>query len=197
MPVPEINYDSFQKRKEDFLMPCYRALCKLPTVKGFCSDLNCVSLLCDCILLPTKISHATLAELLQGMHKIFEDVVVVDCRYSFEYDGGHIGCAMNIPVDADTTKQLVHLYNKFISRCGKVSKTGFKDCAYFFAKVAFIFHCEFSQQRGPQTLRLFRALDRNANLENYPNLSYFDVYLLEGGYHDFFPLHQVNSFNRL
>lgn len=45
-----------------------------------------------------------------------------------------------------------------------------------------IFHCEFSQCRGPKLYNLFRNFDRETNFQNYPDLTYPNIYLLEGGY---------------
>lgn len=50
----------------------------------------------------------------------------------------------------------------------------------------FIFHCEFSSKRGPAQYSLMRELDRKANQSNYPNLFYPQIYLMEGGYCEFF-----------
>lgn len=49
-----------------------------------------------------------------------------------------------------------------------------------------IFHCEYSSERGPRLCRLFRSLDRSFHLNDYPNLSFPFVYLLDGGYAEFF-----------
>lgn len=48
-----------------------------------------------------------------------------------------------------------------------------------------IFHCEFSQKRGPRGLRSLRNLDRKINSANWPKLDYPDIYILEGGYKGF------------
>ena len=49
-----------------------------------------------------------------------------------------------------------------------------------------IFHCEFSSERGPRLCRFFRSLDRQHNVANYPHLSFPSIYLLDGGYADFY-----------
>jgi len=49
-----------------------------------------------------------------------------------------------------------------------------------------IFHCEFSQKRGPRALRMLREIDRQLNYNDFPNLYYPEVYILEGGYSNFF-----------
>jgi len=48
-----------------------------------------------------------------------------------------------------------------------------------------VFHCEFSQKRGPRTMRALRNIDRQINARNWPNLFYPEVYILEGGYQNF------------
>ena len=48
-----------------------------------------------------------------------------------------------------------------------------------------IFHCEFSQKRGPRTLRALRNIDRQINSSNWPHLFYPEIYILEGGYQNF------------
>ena len=46
-----------------------------------------------------------------------------------------------------------------------------------------IFHCEFSQQRGPRAFRALRTFDRRRNV--FPCLYYPQIYILDGGYHQF------------
>ena len=99
----------------------------------------------------------------------FDQTLVLDCRFKHEYDGGHIVGAMNIT----TYKQLLSLYKKYKGQ-----------------NVCMIFHCEFSQKRGPTWVSLFRDIDRNDNVARYPALSYNNVYLLEGGYKAFYTKHK-------
>lgn len=56
-------------------------------------------------------------------------------------------------------------------------------------RVLLVFHCEFSSERGPRMCRFVRERDRVLN--EYPNLHYPELYVLKGGYKDFFPLHKV------
>jgi len=53
-------------------------------------------------------------------------------------------------------------------------------------KLILVFYCEFSSQRGPDTLRHLRKLDRQSNIANYPHLNFPNLYLLDGGYKGFF-----------
>uniref|UniRef100_A0AAZ3QIF6 protein-tyrosine-phosphatase n=1 Tax=Oncorhynchus tshawytscha TaxID=74940 RepID=A0AAZ3QIF6_ONCTS len=52
-------------------------------------------------------------------------------------------------------------------------------------RVLLVFHCEFSSERGPRMCRFVRERDRTMN--EYPNLHYPEIYILKGGYKEFFP----------
>jgi len=54
-----------------------------------------------------------------------------------------------------------------------------------------VFHCEFSSERGPRLCRFVRERDRALN--EYPALHYPELYVLKGGYKEFFPHHQVGG----
>lgn len=98
-------------------------------------------------------------------------MVIVDARYPFEYAGGHIQAAQNI----FTEDQLRLFFAQLTASSSVVSST-----------TIIVFHCEFSSERGPRLCRLFRSIDRQHNLANYPSLSFPHVYLLDGGYSQFF-----------
>ncbi|NXS57416.1 MPIP2 phosphatase, partial [Brachypteracias leptosomus] len=55
-------------------------------------------------------------------------------------------------------------------------------------RVIVIFHCEFSSERGPRMCRFVREKDRACN--EYPQLHYPELYVLKGGYREFFPQYQ-------
>ena len=93
----------------------------------------------------------------------FDEVVVVDARFWYEFKGGHISGARNIV----SRGALVDLYKEFLGR-----------------NVCFVFHCEFSKNRGPRLKDMFRDYDRRHN--TYPNLSFPHVYVLDGGFRRFF-----------
>uniref|UniRef100_A0A8C5KQI1 M-phase inducer phosphatase n=1 Tax=Jaculus jaculus TaxID=51337 RepID=A0A8C5KQI1_JACJA len=110
------------------------------------------------------ISPETMVALLMGkFSNIMEKFVIVDCRYCYEYEGGHIKTAMNLPLEQD---------------------------AETFLLIILIFHCEFSSERGPRMCQFIRERDRAAN--DYPSLYYPEMYILKGGYEEFFP--QLPSF---
>lgn len=53
------------------------------------------------------------------------------------------------------------------------------------SKKKIIFHCEFSQARGPKMYQLLRSFDREINYFQYPKLTYPNLCILEGGYSNF------------
>jgi rhodanese-related sulfurtransferase len=134
----------------------------LPIIPGRHKDLKCIS--------PT-----TIAELLNGdFTKAVDEFVVVDCRYPYEFEGGHIKDALNIwqcdSLDTDFFKSDKH--RPTVKRTDR--------------RKIIIFHCEFSSERAPKMLRFLRETDRKVNSECYPSLCYPEIYLLEGGYKAFY-----------
>ena len=99
----------------------------------------------------------------------FDKIFIFDCRFDYEYNGGHIKNAIHCPDEK--------LLNTFFDE-SFISSNKKKFC--------FIFHCEFSSKRGPEKYFYFRSEDRRSNSLHYPNLHYPDLYLLEGGYEKFF-----------
>ena len=57
-----------------------------------------------------------------------------------------------------------------------------------------VFHCEFSQKRGPRAFRALRNTDRQKNLKTWPRLDFPEIYILEGGYSAFFSEFAVSQF---
>jgi hypothetical protein len=52
-----------------------------------------------------------------------------------------------------------------------------------------IFHCEFSQKRGPEMYSTLREIDRRLHMSFYPQLFFSEIYILEGGYKEFYANH--------
>ncbi|KAL3865040.1 hypothetical protein ACJMK2_006673 [Sinanodonta woodiana] len=130
---------------------------RLPTIPGRHRDL-------------TSISCHTMAALVRGTYSDeIKHFTIIDCRYPYEYNGGHIKGAVNM-YRREEIQELLHS-----PRVKYVGKNGI-----------LIFHCEFSSERGPKLYRFLRGLDRNLHKENYPQLHYPEVYLLDGGYKAFF-----------
>ena len=49
-----------------------------------------------------------------------------------------------------------------------------------------VFHCEFSQKRGPSLWKTLRELDRNINHKKWPKVFFPEMYLLEKGFSAFY-----------
>ncbi|NWW59748.1 MPIP2 phosphatase, partial [Ifrita kowaldi] len=116
------------------------------------------------------ISPDTLAAVLTGHFSGFiESSIVVDCRYPYEYEGGHVKGAVNLPLQRDV--------EKFLLEQPIVPLDASK-------RVIIIFHCEFSVERGPKMCKFVRERDRSCH--EYPQLHYPELYVLKGGYREFF-----------
>ncbi|XP_070529023.1 M-phase inducer phosphatase isoform X2 [Cardiocondyla obscurior] len=143
----------------DFSKPCI-----LPLTNGMHADLK-------------SITSDTLAALLRGE---FSDRVasytIVDCRYPYEFDGGHINGAVNI-YSTDQVQQM--MFNHLTDTVPNIQHDTDK-------RNILVFHCEFSWKRGPTLTRILRRLDRSYNKKHYPALYYPEIYLLMGGYEKFY-----------
>ncbi|XP_040614020.1 M-phase inducer phosphatase 3 [Mesocricetus auratus] len=132
--------------------------CVLPTVSGKHQDLK-------------YITPDTVAALLSGKFQgLIEKFYIIDCRYPYEYLGGHILGAINLC----SQKELHEFFLKKPIVPLDIQK-----------RVIIVFLCEFSSERGPRMCRSLREKDRALN--QYPALYYPELYILKGGYRDFFP----------
>lgn len=99
----------------------------LPLMEGRHSDLRSIS------------SH-TMAKLLRGG---FQDSVasfkVVDCRYPYEFEGGHISGAHNFYTQDQILTELVNSKTETPKLVSDEPKRNI-----------IVFHCEFSSERGPK-----------------------------------------------
>ncbi|KAM7142611.1 M-phase inducer phosphatase 3 isoform 9-T12 [Molossus nigricans] len=137
-------------------------VCALPTVSGRHQDLK-------------YINPETVAALLSGKYQgLIEKFYIIDCRYPYEYLGGHIQGALNLYSQEK-------LYNFFLKTPIVPLDTQ--------KRIIIVFHCEFSSERGPRLCRSLREEDRALN--QYPALYYPELYILKGGYRDFFPEYMV------
>ncbi|KAL8164677.1 UNVERIFIED_CONTAM: hypothetical protein K2H54_001863 [Gekko kuhli] len=100
--------------------------------------------------------------------RFIKECMIIDCRYPYEYEGGHIKGAVNLHMEEDVEDFL--LKKPIVSPDHR--------------RVIVVFHCEFSSERGPRMCRFVRERDRLGN--EYPNLHYPELYVLKGGYKDFF-----------
>uniref|UniRef100_UPI0037E85179 M-phase inducer phosphatase 2 isoform X2 n=1 Tax=Semicossyphus pulcher TaxID=241346 RepID=UPI0037E85179 len=130
----------------------------LPTVDGKHQDLKYIN------------QEVMVAALSGQFNQLVERVIVLDCRYPYEFEGGHIKGALNLHQEDQVEDYL--LKTPVIPSCPE-------------KRVVIIFHCEFSSERGPRMCRFVRKQDRAMN--EYPKLHYPELYILKGGYKDFFP----------
>ncbi|KAH3854938.1 hypothetical protein DPMN_097498 [Dreissena polymorpha] len=123
------------------------------------------------------ITSQTMSDVLNGVYRNqIDHLTIVDCRYPYEYDGGHIKGTINL-----YTKQAI---KEFLDNTVTSPDKNH----------VIIFHCEFSTERGPKLYRHLRSLDRELNAELYPRLKFPEMYLLEGGYKEFFQTHKEHCF---
>lgn len=101
-------------------------------------------------------------------------LIIIDARYPYEYEGGHIRQAENV----FTKEKLMQMFFENRNEIYKDVEPG--------KRLIVVFHCEFSSERGPGMLRFLRNQDRAANKNSYPQLFYPELYLLEGGYKAFY-----------
>ncbi|XP_036594636.1 M-phase inducer phosphatase 1 [Trichosurus vulpecula] len=115
------------------------------------------------------ISPEIMASVLNGKFaNLIKEFVIIDCRYPYEYEGGHIKGAVNLHMEEEVEAFLLKK---------PIRPTDDK-------RVIVVFHCEFSSERGPRMCRFVRERDRLDN--EYPKLHYPELYVLKGGYKDFF-----------
>ncbi|XP_037710300.1 cdc25-like protein phosphatase twine [Drosophila subpulchrella] len=121
------------------------------------------------------ISSETLARLIKGD---FDQQLgsqggyeIIDCRYPYEFLGGHIQGARNLYTRGQIQEAFPALPSNQEDRR------------------IYVFHCEFSSERGPKLLRFLRSNDRSQHAHNYPALDYPELYILHNGYKEFFGLY--------
>lgn len=136
-----------------------------------------------------RITKETMVEVLDGRYdQCYGSSLIVDCRFEYEYKGGHIEGAVNVNNKEELAEQL------FVSNRTK--------------KTLLVFHCEYSAHRAPimyvplsservcllnflPRAKFIRHRDRAANAHRYPSLSYPEMYILDGGYSAFFLQNRV------
>ena len=122
-----------------------------------------------------RITKHTLLQILDGSFDCqYDQRMVIDCRFEYEFEGGHIDGAVNYNDKELLTSQLFE--------------------ASFPGKTLLVFHCEYSAHRAPIMARHVRKQDRATNAEQYPKLTYPEVYILDGGYSSFFAEHRGRCF---
>lgn len=125
-----------------------------------------------------RITGETMIDVLDGKYShVHDKVLVIDCRFEYEYNGGHINGAINFN---DKEKLAEHLFDST-----SPSST---------SRSLVIFHCEYSAHRAPTMAKFLRSHDRSVNAERYPALTYPEAYILDGGYSCFFKDYRPRCF---
>uniref|UniRef100_A0A182RHY4 protein-tyrosine-phosphatase n=1 Tax=Anopheles funestus TaxID=62324 RepID=A0A182RHY4_ANOFN len=129
-----------------------------------------------------SISGDTMAHLVRGDYNDkIASFKIIDCRYPYEYEGGHIRGAKNLYTQEQIIDELIKSKSEppIVASCqdGTMRRN------------IVVFHCEFSSERGPKLSRFLRNHDRILNADSYPALHYPEMYLLHGGYKEFFKAH--------
>ena len=77
-----------------------------------------------------RITKETMVDVLDGkFQECYNEAIVVDCRFEYEYNGGHIEGAVNVNSKEELAKKLFD--------------------APFSEKTLLVFHCEYSAHRAP------------------------------------------------
>ncbi|UZJ56686.1 hypothetical protein CBS101457_006006 [Exobasidium rhododendri] len=131
-----------------------------------------------------RITPTTLVEVLQGQYdQKMTTYQIIDCRFGYEFEGGHISGAINLSTMERVKKHFLLPQDKndlpIRSQSGKV------DAAGHSTKKVLIFHCEFSCKRAPSMALALRQADRSL-AHDYPNCHFPEIYILQGGYCGFF-----------
>lgn len=119
-----------------------------------------------------RITKETMIRCLDGeFDHMYKKRVIIDCRFEYEYKGGHIAGAVNFNDKETLAAQLFD-----------VEPT---------KGALLIFHCEYSAHRAPLMAKFIRNRDRTVNADRYPGLTYPEAYILDGGYSSFFKDHSI------
>ncbi|WFD23682.1 protein-tyrosine-phosphatase [Malassezia equina] len=147
--------------------------------------LPCFSVKSDGLM---RVTPETVRNLIAGQ---YDDRIsgyqVVDCRFAYEHEGGHIVNAVNLHSLEELMQHFLkpghglHAHRDMPER----TQSGMADSCGDTRKFVLIFHCEFSLKRGPSMALALRQADRSLR-SDYPRCHFPDVYVLQGGYAEFF-----------
>ncbi|GAC95630.1 hypothetical protein PHSY_003206 [Pseudozyma hubeiensis SY62] len=136
-----------------------------------------------------RITPQTMTNLLAGKYaNAIMSYQVVDCRFGYEYEGGHIPGAINLSTIERVVDHFLkpgqgrHANGQQLpprSQSGKADQFGNRR------KHVLVFHCEFSCKRAPSMALALRQADRGL-AHDYPNCHFPEIYILQGGYCNFF-----------
>ncbi|RKP36329.1 Rhodanese-like domain-containing protein, partial [Dimargaris cristalligena] len=111
-----------------------------------------------------RITTDTMVQVMHGQFRDrYDELLIVDCRFPY---------AINVTSSDDLD---LHFMNQPVTDKRRLV----------------IFHCEYSLHRAPNMAMALRNKDRQLNAVNYPYLHYPEVYVLQGGYRNFFYSNQA------
>lgn len=120
-----------------------------------------------------RITGDTLISMLnKDYSSIYSKIFIVDCRFEYEYQGGHIIDSVNLSSQKELEQYFIHNRSE--------------NCYDEERPNLVVFYCEFSSYRGPIMASHLRNCDRVLNYDDYPKLHYPDIFILEGGYKLFY-----------
>ncbi|KAK4473068.1 hypothetical protein MN116_004259 [Schistosoma mekongi] len=117
-------------------------------------------------------------------------LVIIDCRYPYEFNAGHIYHAINL---FDWPQFYEYFFG--VKQSIKTTNTTFKRLTTPVSNMPiqpkpsntlFVLHCEYSTKRAPELFLLLRNYDRTLHFNSYPAIKYPFVYILHGGYAAFY-----------
>lgn len=155
-----------ENRNEPELIGDFSKTYALPLMEGRHRDLK-------------SISSNTVARLLNGeFDQQVSSYRIIDCRYPYEFEGGHIKGAKNLYTHDQILEEFLSAQQTELQQQQNADAGNKRNII--------IFHCEFSSERGPKMSRFLRNLDRERNTNAYPALHYPEIYLLHNGYKEFY-----------
>ena len=104
---------------------------------------------------------------------LYRKLIIIDARWPYEFAGGHIRGATNL-------WKPEQVFSYFLRQPPASMADGQRICV--------VFHCEYSQQRGPQLFDRLRGRDRDIHglKQEWSSLFYPEMYVLQGGYKHFY-----------
>lgn len=114
--------------------------------------------------------HINPSDLVEMMNDENVELILIDCRFDYEYGMGHINKARSV----NWPNEIDHYF------------TCIKDRDACFDSVVVVFYCEYSMNRGPTMASIFRRIDRSLNYKRYPFIFFQNVAILKGGFKNFY-----------
>ena len=109
-------------------------------------------------------------------NEIIPNFIIIDCRFDYEFAGGHIDGAVNLSSPDELSDFLLSSKERLESLMA--------------SRTMLIFHCEFSEKRAPFMYSCLREQDRRCNVEMYPCLWFPEIYVMQGGFCAFWQKYQ-------